>query len=146
MYHGKRVSALVITLSSLLIGLFYYLFFRENTLFLQWFGISGKLHQGTVEDLFGSLPSFLHVFAFSLLTWSLLGPKYRLFSVLLWAVIDTLFESLQLLKSGETCLLPSSLCRYAVNGTFDIKDIAAILIASATSFLIMGHLNRKENR
>lgn len=146
MYDAKRVSALLLSAFSLLIGLFYYLFFRENPLFVQWLGIPDTLHTPLFKNLFTSLPSFLHVFAFSLITWVYLEFKHRIGSILLWTAINIFFEFLQLLGPETAKILPSPLYVYAVHGTFDKNDFIAIVAAAIASYLTMEYLDNKENR
>ncbi len=122
---------------ALLLGLLYYLFMRENTLFLGWLGIRGEVIWHTSSDLLSALPTFLHVLAFSLLTWVLLNLEYPLFSTLVWVGINLLFELLQLLPAKEAGVLPPFLYRYAVNGTFSGLDVAAIFFASMVYFSIV---------
>ncbi len=137
----KRVC--IISFLSLAAGFLYYLLFRDATLFSGWIGLESCRVVGKATWFLYALPTFLHVFAFSMLTWLLLGLRHPLFSTLLWAGINLFFELLQLLSERDAAVLPSILQTYAARGTFDIADIAAIVLASAVSLAAMQLLYKK---
>ena len=81
----------------LLFGLVYYLAFRTvlpfplERLHLSPLGLAGTAERGVI---LGSLPSLIHVTAFSLLTCALLRPRVQsaLVAGAVWAGIDVLWE------------------------------------------------------
>jgi len=97
--------------------------------------------QGEQANLFGIvgnvLPSFCHAYAFSLLLILALGrtPRARVFGALAWFAVAAGMETLQSLQLSTRVsslavlhtdsLLPGSIINYAVNGRFDICDLAA---------------------
>jgi hypothetical protein len=102
-----------------------------------WFGV-----------LADNLPSFTHVFAFSLMTAGLLGLRKRgnLLICLLWFLIDTAFEIGQGLKWISLAITPewvkvhplpmANLQEYFRCGTFDIRDVAACLVGALAAFMV----------
>jgi hypothetical protein len=97
------------------------------------------------RHLFGPLalwlPSFVHVFAFSLFTAAVLPPQRRLADAacVVWAAVNLLFEigqhpRLQPLLSE----LPwAPLARYFRQGVFDPGDIAAALLGALAAALVL---------
>jgi len=88
----------------------------------------------------GWLPTFTHVFAFSLLTYLALGRRHILFASILWGVINALFELGQALPARIIQLLPDlfNLHAYFSNGVFDLLDLVACGIGAwaAWAFLL----------
>lgn len=128
---------LSLSLSTLIIGLVYYLQFRESTLFFEWVGIEKASGIVDVPAIFYAVPTFLHVFAFSILTWYLSGLQYPLSSILLWVGINLFFEFLQLLPHEIAQTLPFVLRDYVIKGTFDLYDVAAIFTASLFAYTLI---------
>lgn len=87
----------------------------------------------------GWLPTFTHVFAFSLLTYLALGRRHLLFACTLWAVINALFELGQALPLGVIHLLPNffNMRAYFSSGVFDWLDLGACVIGGWTAWLIL---------
>jgi hypothetical protein len=87
----------------------------------------------------GWLPTFVHVFAFSLLTWLTLGRRHVLFSCILWGVVNALFELGQALPVSLLQYLPESmnLRTYFSYGVFDPLDLSACVIGSWVAFVIL---------
>ena len=92
------------------------------------------------------LPSFLHTFAFSLITAAALAPRStpRYGACVAWAAINVGFEigqhPLVSVRLAEALLGPmhgwplvQPLARYFVHGTFDWGDIAAAMLGAFTS-------------
>jgi hypothetical protein len=95
--------------------------------------------------LANNLPSFTHVFAFSLMTAGLLGTRKKgnLLICILWLLIDTAFEMGQGLKPMSLTILPEwlevhilPLAKYFKYGTFDIGDIVASLLGALAAFVV----------
>jgi hypothetical protein len=97
----------------------------------------------------GSLPSFLHVFAFILFTAAVLGPRTVRSTAAIaaaWCVTDILFELGQypLLAPRIAAALPhwfrnvpllDNVGPYFLRGTFDPADMAAIVVGAAFAYL-----------
>jgi hypothetical protein len=77
----------------------------------------------------GSLPSFAHAFAFTLLTAALLGrnARARWLAGGGWWLVDTLFELGQhpALKDQLATFMPGVIGAYFMHGTFDYFDLLA---------------------
>jgi hypothetical protein len=98
--------------------------------------------------LANNLPSFAHVFAFSLMTAGLLGTRRKgnLLICLLWFLIDTGFEIGQGLKPISLAIIPewfevhtlpmANLQEYFRYGTFDIGDLVAGLLGALAAFVV----------
>jgi hypothetical protein len=103
-----------------------------------------------VALLAGSLPTFSHTIAFSLLTAVLALPGRRgaLFACLLWLVIEVLFEVGQasLIAIWLGGVLPAwfehvpildHMGSYFLGGTFDPLDLAAAVLGTAVAYCIL---------
>jgi hypothetical protein len=116
-------------------------------------------HSPLFGGLADNLPSFTHVFAFSLMTAGLLGPgrKGTLLICLMWFSIDAVFEIGQGLKPISLAIIPewikvhpvpmADLQEYIRCGTFDFRDILACLLGALAAFWvaeIMGAPLRRE--
>jgi hypothetical protein len=147
---------------SLMIGLATYLLVRDlrslhlNTLFT----LPG--HALSLTDLvprpvlmaFGSIPTAIHVFAFSLLTALALGEKRStpLLACVSWVLIGVGFE---LLQYPEDCpeffrygneVLRGNLCAYVAAGVFDWWDVGANLAGTAVAYLLLRRFSNKSWR
>jgi len=89
----------------------------------------------------GWLPTFLHVFAFSLLTFVTLGRRHLLPACILWGVINALFELGQALPAGIVLLLPDlfNIRSYFANGVFDLLDLGACVIGAWSAWALLRH-------
>jgi hypothetical protein len=88
-----------------------------------------------------NLPSFFHVFGFSLLTVAALGQrKYTLLSCLAWLVVNVLFEVGQhtFIKQflAQHLALPELLENYFQRGTFDALDIALSSLGALAAYWV----------
>jgi hypothetical protein len=152
---GPRGLLLVIACLSLALGLLVYLTDRRSG--TAWLiastGVFGPQH------LFGDvgqwLPSFVHPFAFSLLTAAVLAPtaQARLAACAAWAGVNLLFEAgqhralsgpLSHLLLGPLAGWPGShmLARYFVQGRFDPGDLAAVLAGALAAAAVLHLLPR----
>jgi hypothetical protein len=105
-------------------------------------------HRVVFGVLANNLPSFVHVFAFSLMTAGLLPTRRKgdLLICLLWFLIDTAIEIGQGLKPVCLAILPdwldvltppmANLQEYFRYGTFDIRDIIAGLLGALAAFVV----------
>jgi hypothetical protein len=104
------------------------------------------------------LPSFIHVFAFTLLSAAVLSPRTpgsTAAVVAAWCLTDGLFEFGQhpAVAPLIAALLPSWFDRvpllentgpYFLRGTFDPADLAAILAGAAVAFLTIVWSNKQQ--
>jgi hypothetical protein len=104
----------------------------------------------------GSLPSFLHVFAFTLFTAAVLTPRTARSAAAItvaWCATDVLFELAQhpLLAPRIAAALPDwiggiplldNIGPYFLRGTFDPADIAAIVVGAAFAYLTIRWTNK----
>ncbi len=111
-----------------------------------------------VAEFSGQLPSFLHTYAFILLTFLVLGTSSRFnlhLSIALWSIVEILFETGQhiLFKSSFIDMIPAwfelvpvlnSTTHYFLYGTFDPLDLLAIAIASVFALLTVRMVQVKE--
>jgi hypothetical protein len=148
-----NIPQILMGIVGLCIGALVYLYGRSPESY--GFGLIVKDHLGFIlpqEPLFGvladNLPSFTHVFAFSLMTAGLLGLRRKgiLLICLIWFSIDALFEIGQALKPVSLAIIPewvkvhplpmAKLQGYFRYGTFDIRDIVASLLGALAAFLV----------
>lgn len=152
-------------LAALLLGIPVYLLTRpaESVLFLQYLP---DIHFRIPFDAGGilyALPSFLHIYAFILLTASVVASSTHHLRLicLFWLVIELLFEIGQLhaLALIITDHLPVSLSgsvwfeaipNYFLQGTFDPLDIAGLLLGAMAAYVTVvfstGHTGVNEDR
>ena len=141
---------IIFSLVALLVGGLVYLTDRPSEsiyFFPTWLTLSSwKIH------LFGDsgdyLPSFLHVFAFILLTVVCLTPSKRQLVIICasWLVIDSLFEIAQSYPVAQWIAMSlgnrfdeipvlENLVPYFLNGVFDVTDIFSIAAGTIAAFL-----------
>jgi len=150
----------------LLLGASVYILFRNpyELLFSSWIGLDLET---TVEPLIiagsnnifvGSLPTFFHVIAVSYLTFGLLNipRRLQLWIPLLWFLINTIFESFQLIEQpwidpdDEVKLkLFGWFQNYFVSGVFDWNDILfgllGALVVSCHLIISQRNVSEKNN-
>jgi hypothetical protein len=148
-----NIPQILVGLGGLSLGALVYLFERSPESY--GFGVIVRDYLGFIRPprmsfgvLAHNLPSFAHVFAFSLMTAGFLGTRRKgnLLICLLWFLIDTVFEIGQGLKHISLAIIPewlevhtlpmASLQEYFRNGTFDIRDIAAGLLGAVAAFVV----------
>ena len=149
----SNLPQILVGVGGLSLGALVYLFGRSPESYA--FGVIVRDYLGLMRShglFFGglsdNLPSFAHVFAFSLMTAGLLSPKRKgtLLICLLWFLIDTAFEIGQGLKPVSLAILPewfqvhefpmANLQDYFRCGTFDIGDIVAGLLGALAAFVV----------
>jgi hypothetical protein len=149
----SNIPQILVGIGGLSLGALIYVFDRSPESY--GFGVIVRDYLGFIRPhrlLFGvladNLPSFIHVFAFSLMTAGLLGPRRKgtLLICLLWFLIDTVFEIGQGLKHISLAIIPewikvhalpmANLQEYFRCGTFDILDIAAALLGAWAAFMV----------
>ena len=141
-----------IGLVALFLGSFIYLVDRPpyETYFV--FNILKISFHDTLPSLFGTmghvLPSFIHVFSFSLMTAGLICSRQRgyLISCSGWFLIDSSFELGQRFGEFSAGILPSwlegipvleSTKNYFLQGTFDPIDLVGTALGATTAYLIL---------
>lgn len=148
-----NIPQILVGIGGLSLGALVYLFERSPESY--GFGVVVRDYLGFIlphrllfSVLTDNLPSFTHVFAFSLMTAGLLGPRRKgnFLICLLWFLIDTVFEIGQGLKPISSAIIPewikvhalpmANLQEYFTCGTFDIRDIAAGLLGALAAFMV----------
>jgi hypothetical protein len=94
---------------------------------------------GQDNGFFQLLPSFVHVFAFAVLSWWILQYRYAVVCCVFWLGINCLFEVGQDLSSGTIEQLPDvlNLRGYLRAGTFDWLDILACIAGAVLALVYM---------
>jgi hypothetical protein len=148
----NRVQLLIGT-AGLLVGLLVYLVDRppDRTYFVRAYTHYMSLYD-TLPNLFGpigsSLPAFVHVFSFILITAGLLSCRKRgcLVVCLGWFFVDTVFELGQKFKIWSSSMVPDwfegipfleSCKNYFLLGTFDFFDLAAIGFGTVMAYWVL---------
>jgi len=144
---------IIIGSAVLLVGTLVYLIDRppEHTYFVFKSAVDISLFK-TLPNLFGIignfLPSFVHVFAFILITAGMIACRKRgyLIICLSWLTLDVTFEFGQKFNTFFSSLVPEWFSRfpflenttnYFSRGTFDQADIASAIIGSALAYLVL---------
>ncbi|MBW1750627.1 MAG: hypothetical protein JRJ37_08030 [Deltaproteobacteria bacterium] len=144
---------IIIVSVMLLVGTLVYLIDRlpEHTYFVFKSAVNISLFK-TLPNLFGvignTLPSFVHVFAFILITAGMIACRKRgyLIICLSWLTLDVIFEFGQKFNAFFPSLVPAWFSRfpflenttnYFSRGTFDQADIASAMIGSALAYLVL---------
>ena len=123
---------------------FYVLFRTEPVAFMQWADISPAADRIQVDgSIAGSIPSFAHAAAFTLLTaaWLERRTSYVLAAATGWFAINAAFEILQLVPDPISAELPRALANFAAAGTFDPRDIASAAAGALTGAVICWIMN-----
>jgi len=135
----KYLLPVLIVLPLLLTALFY-LWFRQGTVVYQALGLDSQQLHFFNSEVINALPSFVHVYSLSLITWWVNGKKYGLFSILLWVIINLVFELGQLLNHDQASHFPTLLADYFANGHFSGFDIAAIFAGALAAYLTISKI------
>ena len=139
--------------AALLLGLLIYLISRPlNHTYLGFFiripGTSSYWNPRFLNVFGGVLPSFLHVFAFSLLLGGLLAcPKIGYLVICsAWLLIDVAFEAGQGQATFASRLIPAwfqevfilqNLRSYFLMGTFDFYDLGSTLVGALAAYCFL---------
>jgi hypothetical protein len=151
--HKINVHQILIGLLGLLIGTLVYLVDRppDQTYFVFATPFNISLFK-TLPNLFGhignSLPSFIHVFSFILLTAGIIPCRKKGFLnvCMFWFSIDCVFELGQKFSSFTLEIIPSwfssvpfleNTRNYFFYGTFDFDDLFAILIGTVIAYFVL---------
>ena len=148
-----NICQILIGLFVLLLGTLIYLSDRspDQIYFVYKSPVEISLHN-TLPNLFGmignSLPSFVHVFSFILITAGIISSKKKdyIFICAGWFLIDSIFELGQRYTALVIKFIPDWLSgipffentnNYFSRGTFDVMDLAAVLIGSVTGYFVL---------
>ena len=136
-YNKGAAFAFITGAVFLLLGAGYYALFRasDSAMFLDFVGLGG---QPLAYDIIPSMPSFIHVFSFSLMTASFVWDSQRriLLACFSWMFINIAFECAQLfLEKGVLG-----------GGFFDIMDIVAAACGGACAILLVSFYRRKNEK
>ncbi|KPJ75363.1 MAG: hypothetical protein AMJ54_15230 [Deltaproteobacteria bacterium SG8_13] len=143
---------ILIGAGALLVGTLVYLVDRhpQQTYFVSNSAVDISFHH-LLPNLFGpignSLPAFIHVFSFILITAGLMACRKKGFIVicLAWLLVDSAFELSQKYKSlahivpdwfAGIPLLENSE-NYILHGTFDYFDMAGIVLGASVAFIVL---------
>ena len=157
---GINRAQILIGLGGLAIGILVYLIDRppEATYFIHFSRIKISLY-GILPNVFGvignSLPDFLHVFSFILLTAGLLSWRKRgsLVICLGWFSIDFIFELFQKFNALPLRMIPEwfkgipfleNTESYFKQGTFDLLDLIAISLGTVTAYFVLLVTNKED--
>jgi hypothetical protein len=152
----------LIGLGGLLLGTLVYLVDRppDQTYFLYSSSINISLHD-ILPNLFGiignSLPEFIHVFSFILITAGLIFCQKRgyLIICLSWFLVDCAFELGQKFNNLALKIIPDWFAgipflentkNYFLKGTFDFIDLAAIAFGTIIAYLVLLITNKTKRR
>lgn len=115
----------------------------------------------TLPNLFGqignSLPSFIHVFSFILITASLISCRKKGYLIICisWFLIDCAFELGQKFNSLLQKIIPNWFAgipflenteNYFLHGTFDFIDLTAITVGTAIAYFVLLSTNKSERK
>lgn len=157
----NRVQILI-GVAGLVLGSIVYLIDRppDQTYFVYSSNINLTLFN-TIPKLFGvignSLPDFLHVFSFILITAGLIYCQKRgyLIICLSWFLVDTTFEVGQKFTTWPSQIIPDWFVgipffenteNYFLQGTFDFIDLAAIAFGTAMAYFVLLTTNKNKRR
>jgi hypothetical protein len=151
--YGVNAKQLLTGIFVLSIGILYYCYFRsaEYTYFKNFLG--SYPHPKSILPPFiltigNSLPAFIHVFAFTLITASLLASQKRGYVIICfaWFFMEVLFELGQRFGNLIIPVIPDwfsdflfleNTQDYFLYGHFDYFDLLSIAIGSASAYLFL---------
>jgi hypothetical protein len=152
----------LIGVASLFLGSLVYLIDRpsDQTYFVYSSPINISL-SNIIPSLFGpvgnSLPAFIHVFSFILITAGLTFCKKRgcLIICLSWFLVDSAFELGQRFNTWSSIMIPDwfegipcleNTESYFLQGTFDFTDLAAIALGTVMAYFVIVITNKSKRR
>lgn len=154
----RQIEIFTLGIGALGVGVLVYVFDRQPELiyFLPgWLSLNSHL-----DGLFGSignhLPTFLHVYAFILLTVVVATPSItKLIPICLaWFTLDTLFEVAQIDAIAQWIALHTpgwfagipfleNTSNYFLFGTFDVVDLLSITVGTIAAYITVSVLTRR---
>lgn len=152
----NRVQILI-GVAGLLVGSLIYLVDRppDQTYFV--YTVANISLFNIIPNLFGlignSLPAFIHVFSFILITAGLVFCKKRgyLIICLSWFIVDCAFELCQKFNNLALKIIPNWFAgipflenteNYFLQGTFDIFDLIAIAFGTVIAYFVLQTTNK----
>ena len=153
---------LFIGFNILVLGASFYYFFRpvEHTYFLKLFGVNPTILKDFLSPVYAtignSLPTFIHIFAFSLITASLIASQKNGYVLvcLFWFIVDVIFEIAQFFGSYVSQVIPNWFSNYLflentrnyfLKGSFDYLDLLSIALGSLAAYtLLIKTMEKKE--
>jgi len=153
---------ILVGVAALLLGSLVYLIDRppDQTYFIYSSNITMSLYK-TFPNLFGaignSLPAFIHVFSFCLITAGLFSCSKRACVIvcLSWLFVDFAFELGQKYSALPLKIIPGwfdgipfleNSADYFRCGTFDMLDLAAITLGGVTACLLLTITNKRKEK
>lgn len=154
-------TQVLVGFSALFLGFLLYLLHRPpDTYFLSFIKAHDASSYGIsppFNAISGALPSFLHVFAFSLMIGGLLSCRKRGYLIICfaWLFINVLFEIGQRHPISASQVIPAwfeevfilrNMQNYFQKGTFDFSDLLASFVGAAAAYcvLLLTIQNRRE--
>ena len=153
MPEGINIRQFFVGLNILIVGVLYYFFFRtaEHTYFLKFFENTPQLKHllpPLLVALGNSLPTFIHVFAFTLMTAGLFASKEKGYIIVcfFWFTVDTLFELGQGYNNVMNQVIPACFSdffllekskNYFLHGRFDYLDLFSIAVGSVLAYMLL---------
>lgn len=158
--HNLTVSVfhtIVLALIGLTIGTLVYLTARPSTTYVAMLFQGLPFPQLKSGLITGSLPTFCHVFAFSLISGELLRPWVRVAGAnfIVWDFLETAVEIGQIeplalaiqsmLKSSWGGTFSDLVGEYFVRSTFDYFDLMACSLGSIVAWIVHTTAERKQD-
>jgi hypothetical protein len=102
-----------------------------------------------LAPLTGSLPTLLHVVAFSLVTVIVVGRHRTVRACAAWTAINLLCEIAQHADVAQTLLqwwpaAPTQVRAYLLGGTFDWNDVVAAVVGGIAAYVVAIRLSRED--
>ena len=155
-----RVLYILLGIMGLSVGTLVYLIDRdpEHIYFIYHNSIGLSLYH-TLPNLFGpvgkSLPTFIHVFSFILLTAGFVTCSRKGYFVicLCWVFVDLLFELGQKFKTWSVMLTPDWFSgipylensrNYFLYGSFDLNDIGSVILGAILAYVLLISTTKEE--
>jgi hypothetical protein len=151
---------ILIGVIGLLFGSLVYLIDRppDQTYFVYSSNINISLYN-TFPNVFGiignNLPTFIHVFSFTLITAGLISSRKRgcVIICMSWFLVDCVFELGQKFNSWTSKLIPEWFTgipflenaeNYFLQGTFDFTDLASIALGTIMAYVVLLATNKNK--
>ena len=148
-----RSLYILLGIIGLSVGTLVYLIDRdpEQIYFIYNHGIDLSLYH-SLPNLFGpfgnSLPTFVHIFSFILITAGLIACSKRGYFIIClgWFVVDILFEFGQKFKTWSVMITPDWFSgipylensrNYFLHGSFDLNDIWSIILGAILAYMVL---------
>jgi len=152
MSRQHKVLQIISAVFALAVGIFIYLIDRQpNSVYFlpDWFSLTGNL-KPVFGELGNCLPTFLHTFAFVLLTAIFVTPTSSklIFICISWFSIESLFEFGQISSVAlwiadhvpnwfANIPILNNTSAYFISGTFDIRDVVSIAAGVVVAYVFV---------